>query len=733
MSATVRWHQSLAWKFFLRTAAAILLIMGVVLAVAYQQAQKGAMRSAGDGLVAAAQVLDRSFEQQGRVLDAGLEVFVQYTDHFSIIEKGIDKGDPVSVGSVRDALLNNLSKLQSELAVVVRPSGHLLSCTTDGHKQDYSDSTLAQLALDPAGAQAAGRKEPFYRGYLEIPDGTYQGLYHAVSRPILTPGGAQVAAMIVGTKLDDRASDELRQLAIAPPRPGFAKAQLAILSKDRVMGGTLPVALRPTMATLLQKDPRFQAAKAAVMKGERSQPLKVELGGETYLALLSPLRGEDGATLEMATLLAVPMAPYTAPFRTLQFWILGVGIAGLLVALLFSLQAARAVTAPLQALTRATAALAEGERPEIPRLDTQDEVGYLTQSFRALLSELKAKEELLSALESLRASGQDARGMSADLGLFPGTHAGLTAVDLEATLALPPGASQALTLTASTPRKQRLTLREGDIFADRYRIDCILGKGGMGIVLKAHDQQLDEEVALKVIRPEHDLSEGFLDQLKQEIKLARRISHRFVLRTHDFGESQGIPFVSMEYLKGVTLKQLLDDRGRLPLSLVLRIGRQVAEGLEAAHGEGVVHRDIKPLNVLFDSKGDAKLMDFGLAAPVATKGTNEEGQVFGTPRYMAPEQVRGERVDPRTDLYALGVMLFELATGEAPYGATGITELLKQHLNAPVPDPRTRLAELPASFASLVQRLMAKRIEDRPVTAGDVAESLKLIAAGGGV
>ena len=202
-----------------------------------------------------------------------------------------------------------------------------------------------------------------------------------------------------------------------------------------------------------------------------------------------------------------------------------------------------------------------------------------------------------------------------------------------------------------------LHIRVGDTLAGRYRIDRIVATGGMGLVVKAHDLELDDDVALKVIRPELVGEPAFLDRLKQEIKLARRISHKHVLRTHDFGEADGIPFVTMEYLRGTTLRQLLDDRKRLPLSLVLRIGRQMAEGLQAAHAEGVVHRDIKPSNVMFDAQGEVKLMDFGLAAPVSGRGTDAEGQIFGTPGYMAPEQILGDQVDPRTDLYALGVVL----------------------------------------------------------------------------
>jgi len=254
----------------------------------------------------------------------------------------------------------------------------------------------------------------------------------------------------------------------------------------------------------------------------------------------------------------------------------------------------------------------------------------------------------------------------------------------------------------------------------------------MGVVLKVRDLQLDEDVALKIIRAGLASNPAYLELLKQEIRLARKITHRYVLRTHDFGESGGIPYVTMEYLKGITLRSLLDGRGRLPLPLVLRIARQVAEGLEAAHGVGVVHRDIKPANILFDVRGDAKIMDFGLAAPVAAASPGDAGTLIGSPRYMSPEQIRGERVDARTDLYALGIMLFELGSGMAPYDSPRINDLLTMHLETPLPALVEAAPDLPQDLGALVFRLMAKRPEDRPQSAAEVVEILKMLAAGGG-
>lgn len=724
MKTEVRWYRSLAWKFFLRTGLTILLIVGALVAVTVYLANRQSREAALRGMIGASAVADKTFEQQGRIMDAGLEVFTQYSANMSNIETAVEKNDPASI---RDTLLDNLSRFSAEVAVVVRPSGMLLSCTTDGAKQDYNDVGIVQMAMHPEEAAKANFPGPSYRGFFEIKEGAFKGTYHAMSRAIHTPGGASLGVMLVGTKLNDAAAVELRKVSLPPNRKGDPQPHFGLLSHFEILGSTTGVGERTRLNADLKASPGFEAARKAVVAGERSEPLRLEIGGQPYLAVLAPLKAVNALDLEVADLVLMPLDPFLAPFNAIRNAILVAGALGLLIAILVALTSARRVTAPLASLTRAAVALSEGERPEIPALKGEDEVGYLTLAFRALLSELRAKDELLAAMEAVRAQ-QGSGGMAGGLDTM-GSRVGMSVVDIDATVSITE--SQAIRGELPAPPKKTITLKPGDIFAGRYRIEGILGKGGMGIVLRARDQQLDEDVALKVIRPEIQTEPGFIETLKQEIKLARRITHKYVLRTHDFGESEGIPFVSMEYLKGVTLKQLQTERGALPIGLVLRIARQVAEGLEAAHAEGVVHRDIKPLNVLFDARGDAKLMDFGLAAPVAAKGTDEGGQVFGTPRYMAPEQVRGEQVDPRTDLYALGIMLFELTTGFAPYDHESVTETLRMQLSAPIPKAKDMAPGLPDGFSFLVERLMQKKKEDRPASASEVVEVLKLLAAGG--
>jgi len=721
MKPTMSWYQTLAWTFFTRQALAILTLLAIILWVAYREAERGARASASASLSAGGYVLERAFEQQGRSLDAGLEVFTQYSGNAALVEQALESG---AVSTLTDALVENLPRLGAELALVVKPDGSLLASTSREAHTSFPEVGILQMALAPEEARAAGQEGPFYRGFLRVDGGDRPGVYHAVARPLRAPGGRAVGAMLVGNRVDGRAAADLRRVAIAGPQRGDPSAHLALLSQFRTQGSTLPES--DSLDRLLARAPAFLAVRTQVLDGQRSSVLAFRIEERAYLGMVSPLRGVNALDLEMADVLMMPMDPLMAPFRNVQKAILWVGVVGLLVALGLSLYSARKVTAPLQALATAAEALAQGEAPEaLDLVPTQDEVGVLTRTFRSMLAELKAKDELLALLESTRrglgwpgsAAGPEVQN--------PPSSAGTTSSQDDATRRLRP-LPKGVEEDALPPE-----LADGQTFAGRYRVEGLLGRGGMGVVVKVRDLQLDEEVALKVVRSGLAENPAFLELLKQEIRLARKITHRHVLRTHDFGESGGLPFVTMEYLKGITLRSLLDGRGRLPLALVLRIVRQVTEGLEAAHAVGVVHRDIKPANVLFDVRGDAKIMDFGLAAPMAGGLPGEAGTLMGSPRYMAPEQIRGERVDARTDLYALGVMLFELSSGMPPFESPRINDLLALHLEAPAPALGDLAPELPPELGALVSRLLAKRPEERPQSAAEVVEILKMLATGG--
>jgi serine/threonine-protein kinase len=271
-------------------------------------------------------------------------------------------------------------------------------------------------------------------------------------------------------------------------------------------------------------------------------------------------------------------------------------------------------------------------------------------------------------------------------------------------------------------------LRPGTLFANRYDVKEILGAGGMGVVYRAFDRELQEAVAIKTLRPEAMAGESVaLERFKQEIRLARRIAHRNVVRTYDLGEVGGVYYLTMEYVEGTSLKQLIASRGKLPVPVTLTIGKQLCRALEVAHAEGVIHRDVKPQNMVVEPSGFLKVMDFGIARlvnPPKGKGLTEAGVSIGTPDYMSPEQLSGSEVDARGDLYAAGVVLFECVTGRVPFEAETTWALVAKHLEEPVPDPRSLNGEVPAGLAGVILRAMAKSPADRYQSAAEMHDAL---------
>lgn len=271
----------------------------------------------------------------------------------------------------------------------------------------------------------------------------------------------------------------------------------------------------------------------------------------------------------------------------------------------------------------------------------------------------------------------------------------------------------------------------GALMGQRFEILAVLGAGGMGVVYKARDRELDDLVALKMLKKELMGDPGHLERLKAEIKLARRITHPNVLRTHDFGEIDGIPYISMEYVRGVTLRYLLDQTHRLPYSAGLRLAKQLCAGLGAAHAQGVMHRDIKPENLILEPTGNAKLMDFGIARPIKrmAPGQTQEGFIVGTPLYLSPEQLQGQEVDARADIYSTGVVLYEIFTGELPFNAQSAVDIMLKHLREPAPSPRIHWPEIPPKLEGIILRCLEKDPAARYRTVEELQKDLESLSA----
>ena len=263
-----------------------------------------------------------------------------------------------------------------------------------------------------------------------------------------------------------------------------------------------------------------------------------------------------------------------------------------------------------------------------------------------------------------------------------------------------------------------------------YRVLKLLGKGGMGMVFKAEDPQLERAIALKIMLPQIAENETARDRFLREARAAAKLEHDHVIAIYQVGQDRGIPFIAMPFLKGMSLEDWLRRKRPLTMGQILRIGREIARGLQAAHERGLIHRDIKPANLWLDAASDGriKILDFGLARPEKEDtGLTRSGQIVGTPTYMSPEQAEGKKIDGRSDLFSLGVVLYRLCTGVLPFRGPNIMAVLMALATQDPPAAATLHPEVPAAFSELIARLMRKKPEDRPASAKEVVDAIAAI------
>jgi HAMP domain-containing protein/predicted Ser/Thr protein kinase len=591
--------------------------------------------------------------------------------------------------TILDTLKERNEEIKADFFIVTDPSGMVVARTDrPAQGEDLSKAPIVMKPLEGEESATVWR--------------TSDRLYHAVSVPMVT-GGELKGVLVAGYAVNEALASQIRKLthseiAFVTVAPG-APPQFSVSS------------LGPKEASL-----RAALGRPELASGS-SEEFEIDLAGERHVGIEVPLKTATGETAGALMALRSKDAEMAA-FRRFRNSLVMVSAAVMVLGLVFAYLGAARITGPVRRLADLVERARDGSYSGKVDVDSSDEIGTLAKTFSRLLADLREKEQLIDFMRE-ETVAKKAAGVT--------TEASGTSMTLSETAALP---------TVSPG----VAMRRGDLFASRYELLSTLGKGGMGVVYLARDQQLDEEVDLKVLRPDVMKEDPtLLDRFKQEIKLARRITHRNVLRTHDFGEAAGTPYISMEYLEGVTLKDLITSKGALPIGVGLRIAKQMCQGLEAAHAQGVVHRDIKPQNMLIlPETGDLKIMDFGIArvsevkagtAPGAS-GLTTAGTVMGTPDYIPPEQAQGMPADFRSDIYSLAVVLYEVFTGRLPFNGDTVMKIVLAHIRNPPPPPRTVNDHIPVALEAVILRGLRKEPAERYQSVEEMARDLDEVSSG---
>src|SRR5713101_608853 len=288
------------------------------------------------------------------------------------------------------------------------------------------------------------------------------------------------------------------------------------------------------------------------------------------------------------------------------------------------------------------------------------------------------------------------------------------------------GWSAATPVRPSSDAAAKGQLKPGSVLAERYEILQLLGQGGMGAVYKARDNELDRIVALKLIRSELAKNPEVLRRFKQELILARQVTHKNVIRIFDLGQSDGIKFITMDFVEGQDLRSLLLEKGKLAPEQAARIMLQICRALEAAHAEGVIHRDLKPQNIMLDASGRVYVMDFGIARSAYLPGMTQTGALIGTPEYMSPEQGRGEKLTERSDIFSLGIIFYELLTGKSPYYSDTPLATLWKRMQEKATPPVVVDPTLPQALSGIVVKALEIEPEERFASAREMAQQLEI-------
>jgi len=680
---------SLGTRLFLAFALVVALAVGGAMAATYYLIDEVADRAVETSL-ANSQSVQRYFRQlRTRQLELTAALIAADPYFGGYIAEAVNADDPeLAARSIGDLLVQERSEFDLDLALVLDAGGRVVART------DQSQSLGRELTDRPLVARAREELAPVAGLW-----SSGRELFQAVVTPI-AQGRTVVGYLVAGLALNDALANDVKRVSgadVAYLRLGESSPELLSTTLDVPSADRLMILLRPGGAL----------AGTAELGNVDAGTRPIELGDDRWVLQSSPLldfRGEViGAAVAMTSLDRA-----LAAYRNLPILVLVTGLVAVIVALLLAYLLSQRILQPVRWLTEAAEAAMDGNFDREVATGRGDEIGRLSRAFDSLLSSLREKRDVEDYLADV------SRHVKSADREFQETADRTEAIE-SPTEQFDPAESE-------RGNGERGAQRKPPRLGPRYSLLAEVGTGGMGVVYKAHDRRLDEVVAIKMLRAGSVDAEN-LDRFLDELKTARRITHPNVLRTYDFGEVDGQPYISMEYVNGLTLRTLLARKGRLPYGAGLRVARQVCAGLAAVHELGVVHRDIKPGNVMIEHRGNAKLMDFGISLSGDALSESAD-QIVGTPDYLSPEQVSGGPLDARSDVFAMGVLLQQMFTGGMPYsGDSGYALAAARLRRAPEP-PSTFWPEIPGDLAEIIRRCLARDPSERYSDAAELGEAL---------
>lgn len=692
----------IASRVFVGTAVIVALVVLVALLLASTAARRTADATARRNLDQAVDLVAQLLSGRERSLAGGARVFVQ-GPYFRTLVAERRRDD------ILDQTFEAAEQLQASWVFITDATGTLLAKSDEPSAAGDALGAVALIANALRG-QVSG-------GFGVSGDSL---LFQVAAVPIALPDAAPIGALMATRVIDALLAADIRSATAS---------EVVFYAIDRagtaqVVTSTLPVtaALNTSIAEFASPSP---LASPTLPSAARHRGLDAEIDGVRWMLQSAALTTSGGEIIggyavlrphddAMAALTGVRRSLYTA------------GALGLLLALVATWIAARYVTRPVRALAQAIELAIDGEYSlsaptSLLEHGRAGEIGSLARAIDALMVDLRDKDSL-SVSTAAGLNGGDA----------PAVHD-----DADRSV---------------TPTGPWRLLAKGSVLANRYRIDRVIGRGGMGTVYRAHDEVLGETIAIKLLRPDIVVADDRArDALRDELRLARQITHRNVVRTHDIGDSDGIPFLTMEYVEGASLHAVIRSRGKLPVSAVLSLARQLMRAQSAAHEVHIVHGDIKPSNILIGPNGVLKVTDFGIArmmravqrVPGAFSLARTEvsgalaGAIVGTPEYLAPELLIGGTPTVASDLYAAGIVLHECLVGTTPYPAetpmaflAGKLELSGEISSRSVAARASReraAAGIPLALETLLAELTHPDPAHRPPSPGQVRDLLSRI------